>query len=80
MEKKLKLSQKLSFRGWPQDCVSELLKLETDNEELQNEVKELKNELGRRTGKNTFTAKEDSGPPRNVAQPLIKSAGGKPKA
>lgn len=45
MENKLKLSQKLSFRGWPQDYVSELLKLETDNEELKIENKKLNQEI-----------------------------------
>jgi hypothetical protein len=61
MEKKLKLSSKLSFRGWQPEYVAELLKLETDNEELQAENRELKNELRRCIRENGFAAKKNSG-------------------
>jgi hypothetical protein len=52
MEKKLKLSEQLSFRGWPADFVAQLLKLEKDHEELREAFdylyeknKELENDL-----------------------------------
>ena len=62
MEKKLKLSQQLSFRGWPQDFVAQLLKLETDNEELVKENRELKNDIRARIEANRRQTGNDSQP------------------
>lgn len=70
MEKELKLSSKLSFRGWPQSCVSQLLKLETDNEELLLEVRILRDAIRRCVGERNTTIKTDSGSPGNDPQPF----------
>jgi hypothetical protein len=70
MEKELKLSSKLSFRGWSQDCVSQLLKLETDNEELLKENGELKNALRECIRKHIIAAKENSGQTGDDSQSL----------
>lgn len=73
MENKLKLSSKLSFRGWPRELVAELLQLEAENEELKLRIKELLDEHRTRT-------KENRGSLRNDPQPPKQKYRSKPKA
>lgn len=75
MENKLKLSDKLSFRGWPPELVYELRKLEIDNDELVKQNEDLKDALRRCVRENIISRREkasptktDSGSPRNDPQ------------
>ena len=78
MEKKLKLSDKLSFRGWPQECVAELLKLERDNAELLAKNEVLENALRRSVRAHAATAKAYGRQVRNDSQSFSKPSRKKP--
>lgn len=87
MEKVLKLSSKLSFRGWPPECVAQLLKLETDNEEMGTHIdwllkqnEELKNALRKYTRERSPSIKTNSRQVGDDSQPLKQTTRIKSKA